>query len=62
MADELTKEETERRASEVAHRLMNTPYRKQEWPGAAAKKAKAPASRSGGAASPRAAKPRHAGR
>jgi hypothetical protein len=61
MADELTKEEAERRAGEVAHRLMNTPYRKQEWP-SAAKKAKAPASRSGGAASPRAAKPRHAGR
>jgi hypothetical protein len=32
MAHELTKEEAERRAGEVAHRLMNTPYKRQEWP------------------------------
>jgi hypothetical protein len=47
MAHELTKEEAERRAGEVAHRLMNTPYKRQEWP----KKAKA-ASRQGKPASP----------
>jgi hypothetical protein len=33
MTDELTKEEVERRARELAQRVMNRPYRKQEWPG-----------------------------
>jgi len=32
MSDELTKEEVERRAREVARTLMKTPYQKQEWP------------------------------
>lgn len=32
MADELTKEEVERRAQELARRVMSTPYQKQEWP------------------------------
>lgn len=31
MAEELTKEEHERRAREVARTLMSTPYRKQDW-------------------------------
>ena len=31
MAEELTKEEIERRAREVARTFMSTPYRKQDW-------------------------------
>lgn len=38
---ELTKEEVERRAQELARRVMSKPYRKQEWP----KTAKGPRSR-----------------
>jgi hypothetical protein len=32
MAEELTKEEVERRAKELARRVMSKPYQKQEWP------------------------------
>lgn len=32
MAEELTKEEIEQQARELARRVMSKPYRKQEWP------------------------------
>jgi hypothetical protein len=32
MADEPTPEEVERRAQELARRVMSRPYQKQEWP------------------------------
>jgi hypothetical protein len=32
MAKEMTKEEIERRAQELARRVMAKPYAKQEWP------------------------------
>lgn len=31
MADELTKEELDRRAGELAHRVMTMPHKRQEW-------------------------------
>jgi hypothetical protein len=33
MEEELTKEEIDRRAQELARKVMSTPYQKQEWPG-----------------------------
>ena len=32
MAEELTKEEIDERARELARRVMSRPYEKQEWP------------------------------
>jgi hypothetical protein len=52
MAEELTKEEAERRAGDLAHRLMSKPPQPQEWPKKEAPK-EAPA---------RASKPRKRGR
>ena len=62
MADdpELTQEELDRRAGDLAHRVMTMPYKRQEWP--KGKKAKGDASRAGSAASPQAAKPHPSGR
>jgi hypothetical protein len=40
MPEELTKEEIERRARELAWRVMGNPYVKQEWPRKPKKKGK----------------------
>lgn len=61
MADDPTPEEIERRAGELAHRVMTTPYQRQEWP-SKAKKTKGAASRPGAVVSRQAPKPRRAGR